>query len=123
MSNLKTMSLFATGAFGAGLAVALFARRLPLRGWVGVVLLMLAALFFSLTETGDDSGASGLAMMYCFFFLAPVAVMYSFRARRAPDRLLARSGFIGSFIVGAFLLWMLLGVAYAFFLLAHHKPA
>ena len=57
-------------------------------------------------------------MFLSFLVIAPIAVVYAFRARRAaPDRTMALAGFVGSFIVGAFLLFMLAGIVYSLFLL------
>jgi hypothetical protein len=55
-------------------------------------------------------------MFTAFLFIAPIAVVYSFRARRAaPDRTVALAAFVGSFLVAAFLLFMLAGLVYSFF--------
>ena len=57
-------------------------------------------------------------MFLGFLLISPVAVVYSIRAKRtAPDRTMALAAFVGSFIVGAFLLFMLAGIVYSLFLL------
>jgi cytochrome bd-type quinol oxidase subunit 2 len=56
-------------------------------------------------------------MFLTFLFVAPVAVTYSFRARKnAPDRLFALAAFAGSFILGAFLAFMLAGIISSLFI-------
>ena len=85
-----------------------------MRGWVGIVLLLAAGLAWAFIETGESSRPSNLPMFLTFLLLAPVAVVYSFRARRvAPDRRTALAAFVGSFIVAAFLLFMVTGIFYS----------
>jgi hypothetical protein len=81
-----------------------------MRGWIGVVLLVVAAASWALIESGESSQPSSLPMFLTFLLIAPVAIVYSFRARRlTPDRVVALVAFVGSFVVGAFLLFMLEG--------------
>jgi hypothetical protein len=57
-----------------------------------------------------------LSIFATFLFVAPVAVVYSFRARRrAPDRIVALAAFAGSFIVAAFWLFMVVGIVASLF--------
>jgi hypothetical membrane protein len=80
-------------------------------GRAGVLLLLVASVAFVLIEPKEDSRPSHLSMFVAFLFLAPVAVVYSFRARRrAPDRLLALAAFAGSFVVASLWLFMLVGI-------------
>jgi hypothetical protein len=89
-----------------------------MRGSVAVSLVIVAALAWTLIDAGENSRPSSLPMFLCFFLIAPVAVVYAFRARRvAPDRTMALAGFVGSFIVGALLLVMLIGIIYSLFFL------
>jgi|GEM_PF-5508234 hypothetical protein len=87
-----------------------------MRGWVGVVLLLIAALAWSLIEGGESSRPSSLPPFLAFLLIAPIAIVYSFRARRvAPDRVAALAAFAGSFIIAAFLLFMMAGILYSLF--------
>ncbi len=114
MTSLRTLQVLGLGAVGAGAALSVITRRAPMRGWVGVVLLLVATLAWALIESGESSRPSSLPMFLAFLLLAPVAVVYSFRARRAaPDRLAATAAFVGSFIVAAFLLFMVAGIVYS----------
>jgi hypothetical protein len=84
------------------------------RGWVAALLLIVSALFWSVSEPDDNSADTRAWTLPCFMFTAPIALIYSFRARKlAPDRLLARAAFFASFVVGAALLFMLCGLIYA----------
>lgn len=87
-----------------------------MRGWIGVVLLVVASASWALIESGDSSRPSSLPMFFTFLMVAPVAIVYSFRARRAaPDRVVALAAFVGSFVVAAFLLFILAGLVYSLF--------
>jgi uncharacterized protein YjeT (DUF2065 family) len=118
MASFPALPVFGLVAFAAGVAIAFFTHRVPTRGWIAVVLLLLASTAWALIESGESSRPSSFPMLLTFMVLAPVAIVYSFRARRrAPDRLLALAGFAGSFLVGAFLLFMLAGLVYSVFVL------
>jgi len=94
MDYSQTITVFGLAASRRRRAVALFSRRAPMRGWVGVVLLLVASLAWALIESGESSRPSSLPMFLTFLSVAPVAVVYSFRARRvAPDRVLALAAF------------------------------
>ena len=115
MASLPVIPVFGLAAFSAGVAVAFFTRRVPMRGWMAVVLLLLASTALGLI-------ASSVPMLLTFMIIAPVAIVYSFQARRrAPDRLLALAGFAGAFFVGALLLLVLAslvaGVVHSLFVL------
>jgi hypothetical protein len=116
MTSLRALQVFGLAALAAGVLVALFVHRAPKRGWVGVVLLLVASGAWALIESGESSRPSSLPMFIAFLFVAPVAVVYSFRARKAaPDRVVALAAFIGAFIVSAFLLFMIAGIVYSLF--------
>lgn len=92
----------------AGIFAACFVHRLPSRGWVGIVLVLTTV--FGMT-TGDNGGyVFSTLMSMLFAFTAPIASVYSFRARRrAPDRLAALAAFVGGIIISGFIL-IILGV-------------
>ena len=114
MTSLRTMQILGLLSLGAGSAVSLVSRRVPARGWAAVALLVAAAGAWACIETGEASRPSSLPMFLTFLLLAPVAISYSFRARRtAPDRAAATAAFVGSFLVAAFLLFMLAGIVYS----------
>jgi len=116
MTSLRALQAFGLAALAAGVVVSFFTHRAPMRGWIGVVLLLIASASWALIESGESSRPSNLSMFLTFLLVAPVAVVYSFRARRvAPDRVLALAAFIGSFVVAAFLLFMLAGIVYSLF--------
>ena len=109
MHPVVTFTILSSAATVVGICTAPFARRVPSRGWVAVTLLLLSALAFILIEAG--AGLSSLPMSMLFLFIAPVAVVYSFRSRRhAPDRLPALAAFVGAFIIGGFFLFTLAGL-------------
>ena len=121
MNSLIIGPLLMSVAMCAGVWGAFFTPKVPSRGWVGVVLLLLAALAWMLIDTGENSQSSSLPMTALFEFIAPIAIVYSFRSRRhAPDRLLALAAFVGSFIVGGFFLFMLAGLVFCFYLMFTH---
>jgi hypothetical protein len=83
---------------------------------MAALVLILSALFWAVSEPGESAADTRTWTLPCFMFTAPIAVIYSFRARKlAPDRLLARAAFFGSFVIGAALLFMLCGLVYALF--------
>ena len=115
MVSPRAFPFLGVAALVVGVVATAFVRRLPMRGWIGVALVLLSATAWALIEAGSSSS---ITMFMLFLFSAPVAVVYSFRARRlAPDRVPALAAFVGSFIIGAFLLFMLSGIVYSFFLL------
>ena len=116
MTSLRAIQVFGFAALAGGIIVAFLIRRVPMRGWAGVVLLMIASGAWALIDQRDDSQPSSLPMFIAFLFVSPIAIVYSFRARRlAPDRVIARAAFAGSFLVAAFLLFMTAGIAFSFF--------
>jgi hypothetical protein len=103
-------------ALSAGIVVAFLMGRVPKRGWVGVMLLLVASGAWSLIDSAESSRPSSLSMFVTFLFVAPVAIVYSFLARRsAPDRIVALAAFIGACVVLAFLLFMMAGLIYSLF--------
>jgi VanZ family protein len=118
MVPLRALPVLALIAFVLGVIVAAFSHRAPIRGWAAITLLIVAALFWALIDSGDTSRPSSLSLLLSFMIIAPVAVTYSFRARRsAPDRAFALAAFVGAFILGALLVFMLCGIVYALFLI------
>src|ERR1035438_7760133 len=117
MESLRAAQIFGLASLAVGIVLAMFSRRLPKRGWIGVILLLVASLAWMLIDRDSSSPqASSLPMFTAFLFIAPIAVVYSFRARRAaPDRTVAMAAFVGSFLVAAFLLFMLAGLVFFFF--------
>ena len=114
MTPLRTMQIFGLLALALGSAVSVVSRRVPARGWVAVVLLLVAAGAWACIDSGEISRPSSLPMFITFLLLAPIAITYSFRARRAaPDRVAATAAFVGAFLVAAFLLFMLAGIVYS----------
>ena len=113
MDSLTLFPILSFAALVVGVSIVFFARGFPSRGWVGVVLLLVAAVAWMLIEAGESSRSSSLTMSMLFWLTAPIAVVYSFRARRhAPDRLPALAAFVGSFIIGGFFLFMLAGLVF-----------
>jgi hypothetical protein len=115
---LQKSQIFGLAALAVGVVFAILSSRIPKRGWIGVALLVVAALAWALIDAGESSKPSRLPMFLTFLTVAPFAVVYSFRARRsAPDHVTAFAAFIGSFIVAGFLLFMLAGILYSLFAL------
>jgi len=121
MNSLIAFVIFSFVALVLGVSIACFARKWPSRGWVGVVLLLAAAITWTQIDAGESSRPSNLPMSMLFWFTAPIAVVYSFRARKhAPDRITALAAFVGAFIIGGVFLFMLVGlVGCLFFVIAH----
>ena len=116
MTFLRAMQMFGLASLAIGIVCASFTHRLPKRGWLGVTLLLVSALAWALIDRDGGLLTSSLPMFTAFLFIAPIAVVYSVRARRAaPDRTVALAAFAGSFLVAAFLLFMLAGLVYSFF--------
>jgi hypothetical membrane protein len=113
MDSFRTEQVVAAIAFSIGCGGTFVTSRAPKRGWVGVVLLVVASLAWALIEA--DPMRESFSMLVVFLIMAPIAVVYSFKARRsAPDKTLATAGFVGSFIVGLFLLFMVSGLIFSF---------
>src|ERR1035438_2043510 len=116
MTSLRAMQMFGLASLAIGIVCARLTYRLPKRGWLGVTFLVVSALAWALIDRDGGSPTSSLPMFTAFLFVAPIAVVYSFRARRAaPDRTVALAAFVGSFLVAAFLLFMLAGLVFFFF--------
>jgi hypothetical protein len=116
MTSLRALQVFGLAALAVGIVIAFFAHRAPMRGWIAIVLLLVASGAWALIESGEDSRPSSLPMFLTFLFVAPIAVVYSLRANRhAPDRVTALAAFAGSFLVAAFLLLMVPGMVYSLF--------
>jgi hypothetical membrane protein len=116
MTSLRILDICSLAALSVGMAFAILSYRVPKRGWIGVVLLVVASVAWALIDARDSSQPSRTPMLYAFLIFAPVSVVYSFRARRlAPDRLPALAAFVGSFVVAAFLLFMVCGIVYSLF--------
>ena len=97
----------------AGVLAGVFLRGVPMRGWIALALLLLSALIWTFSEPRDSSASERTWLLPCFTFIAPLAVIYSFRARKhAPDRMLSRTAFIASFVIAAAFLFMLAGMIY-----------
>jgi hypothetical protein len=110
MNPLHIFPIVSFAAMIAGVFGACFTHKAPSRGWIGVLLLLLAALAWMLIEA-DARSLSNLPMSVLFEFISPVAVVYSFRSRRhAPDKLIALAAFAGSFIIGALFLFISAGI-------------
>jgi hypothetical protein len=119
MAHLYALLAMTFAPFILGVAVSIFAHKVPKRGWVGLLLVLFSGLFRGLTEPSDNSAPERLWTLSCFTFFAPIAVIYAFRSRKvAPDRLLANAAFVGSFLVSAALLFMLFGSIYMAFTLS-----
>jgi|ERR1035437_628198 hypothetical protein len=113
MDSLTLFPLLSFAALVVGVSIAFFARRFPSHGWLAIILLLSAALAWMRIDAGETSRPSSLLMSMLFWITAPVAVVYSFRARRhAPDRLPALAAFVGSFIIGGFFLFMFAGLVF-----------
>jgi hypothetical protein len=94
--------LLGLGLAAIGMAVAPIAARVRSRGWLGILVAWVAALFWL---AASRTGVFGLLLIYAFLLIAPVSVLYSFRCEiRAPDRAAAGVAFVSSFILGALLL-------------------
>jgi hypothetical protein len=90
MDSFSAFLILASGASVVGISWSFFVGRLPSRGWAGIVMLLIAAVSWTLIESGDSSHPSNLTMSLLFLFTAPIAVAYSFRVRkRAPDKIVA----------------------------------
>jgi hypothetical membrane protein len=109
MTSLRTLQICGLAALAVGVTVASFSNRAPKRGWIGVVLLLVASLAWASIESGES-----LPMLATYLLVAPIAVVYPFRARRAaPDRFVALAAFAGSFVVAVFLLFTVAGLVYS----------
>ena len=97
--------------------ISFFMHRAPMRGWIGILLLLVASVAFILIDLKEDSRLTPHWFMFITFLLvSPIAVVYSFRARRrAPDPLVALGAFSGSFVVAAFWLFLVVGIVGSFF--------
>ncbi len=116
MDSFQTVMVCSLATLVAGVVVACFTHRAPKRGWVGVILLLVAAGAVTLSEPGDSAHPSNLPMFLVFLFVAPVAVVYAFRARKtAPDRRIALAAFAGACFISVFLLWMTVALVFAMF--------
>jgi hypothetical protein len=110
MNPLHLFPIVNLTAMIVGLFAASFTHKAPSRGWIGVLLLLLAILAWILIEA-DAKSLSSLPMSVLFEFTSPVAVVYTFRSRRhAPDKLAALAAFAGSFIIGALFLFVSAGI-------------
>jgi len=96
MTSLRTLQMLDFAALAVGVVLAILSHRFPKRGWIGVLLLLAACLACALINVGDSSQPTHLWMVVAFLVIAPIAVVYSFRARRvAPDRVPALAAFAG----------------------------
>jgi len=113
---LHKLQIYGLTAFSIGLFAAICLRRAPARGWVAIILQLVAAGAWSLIESTDNSRDPSIIMLMIFMGIAPIAIVYSWRARKtAPDRLTALAALVGSFLLSAFLLLMLGGIIYTIF--------
>jgi hypothetical protein len=72
MTSFSTTIICDIAALSLGVLLAVFATRVPKRGWVGLVLLVSSALAWSLIDSGDSSQPSRLPML--LIFLIPLAL-------------------------------------------------
>jgi uncharacterized membrane protein len=111
MDSLTAFTIWSFAASIIGVFIAFFVRRLPSHGWVAILLLLTATLAWMRIDSGESSHPTSLLMSMLFCITAPVAAVYSFRARRhAADRLVALAAFVGGFIIAGFYLFMLAGL-------------
>jgi hypothetical protein len=111
MISFRIFQVSGLAALAAGLVIAFCVRRLPVRGWVGVLLLLSASISFVLIDSEGPPNLAHLAMLLIFLFIAPIAVVYAFRVRRrAPDRVVATAAFVGSFLVAP--LWLFFAASF-----------
>jgi hypothetical protein len=116
MILLRTWAFLALLLFFVGILVGTLVRKVPRRGWVAILLLMFSALLWAFSEPSDTAYERAW-LLPCFTFTASVAVIYSFRIRRgAPDRKLVTAALVGACIIAIFLIFMLCGAAYTFYL-------
>src|SRR5947209_1791390 len=106
MTDLQESQVFGSGALLAGIVVSFFLRRISIRGWIAVVLLMVTCAAWALIDSADSPSPSRLPMFVTFLFSAPISIYYALRARHASDRVFARAAFAGSLLVLVFLLFM-----------------
>src|SRR5882724_2396797 len=105
---MNLFPFFSFGSLAVGIFAAFFARKFPSRGWVGIVLLLVAGMALSLVEPGNSAGTTRSSMSILFLLVAPFAVVYSFRTKRhAPDRLPALAAFVGAFVISAAFLMLM----------------
>jgi hypothetical protein len=96
----------------AGGAASMLFRKLPSRGWIAILLLLISGTLWVIPETQGWGAPTVSWPMPFFTFSAPIAVIYSFHIRnRAPDRLSTRVALIGACIIAALLIAMLSGTA------------
>jgi hypothetical protein len=121
MISSKAYLFISFAAAIVGIICACYARKVPSRGWVAVLMLLSVTLASILIDAGNSSSSSHLSMSLIFCLCSPFAVVYSFRSRRhAPDRLAGLAAFVGAFIVGGLFLLMLGTAAYYVFLICTH---
>ena len=121
MVSLEAGTFIVFAASILGIAGAFFARKVPSRGWIAVLMLLSVTLAFVLIVAGDSSSPSGLFMMLNVCLGSPFAVVYSFRARKhAPDRLAGLAAFVGAFIIGGMFLMALGMAAFGLFVICTH---
>lgn len=90
------------GAIVAGFLLAALTRRLPMFGWIGLVLLFVATLSCGVFVSESSSQNLSLVTLIIFMIFAPIGVIYSVRAySSAPDRITVTVAFIGSIVVAA----------------------
>ena len=117
MIYLRILTSLALVLFLAGVIVGALVRRVPMRGWIAVSLLLFSALLWTLSEPSDSSAPERVWTLPCFSFVAPIAVIYSFRIRRhAPDRIFATAALVGACIIAIALIFTLCSAAYVLYL-------
>jgi len=95
MNSLRALQGCGLAAMGAGVVVACFTHKAPQRGWIALLLLLVASGAWALIEAGESSQPSNLPMFVTFLFIAPVAIAYAFRARKsAPDGAIALAAYM-----------------------------
>src|SRR5215472_17238788 len=117
MNPLFIFTVLGPVSCAAGILLGLSFRHLPMRGWAALSLLFLSALIWVFIQK-DDSPDERTRLMLSFTFIATIAVIYSFRARKlAPDQIFSRAAFLGSLLIAAALLFMLFGTIWGAFIL------
>ena len=104
-------AILAISACGLGIAVAVWSRHLPMRGWLALGLGGLSGLLWGLMiGTTEHASPPPIALQIIFLAIAPVTVVYSFVSRRlAPDRIAARIAFFSSIVVAVLSVLLLCG--------------
>jgi len=112
------LRLFSVGSIlagAAGVALGLFARRLPTRGWIAFLLLTLSTITFVNIEPSMESKASTrIPLVFLFMVLAPCAAVYSALVfKRVANKRVAWAALAGGIVIGLLALFYFVGCIYA----------